>query len=259
MLYGRAFAEADGPQSEPVVIVNDLLAETYWPGRSALGERIREYAGAPWRRVVGVVRKVRHGGPQDEFENQLYVPYRQQNWGTMFLVLRTHVPPEALVPAVRASMNALDPDVPAFLIRSMKTSLANEVATPRLPMVLTAGFAALAALLASLGLFGVVGYWVSQRTRELGIRAALGARAGVLRGLVLRQGAALALAGLAFGLLASLAAMRLLRTLLFGMSERDLTVYAGVVLLALAATLAACWLPAAQAARTDPAAALRQE
>jgi len=259
LLYGRAFTEADGPHSEPVVIVNDLLAETYWPGRSALGEQIREYAGAPWRRIVGVVARVRHGGPEDNFENQLYVPYRQQNWNTMFLVLRTHIAPESLIPAVRASMKTLDPDVPAFLIRSMKTSFDNDVATPRLPMVLTVGFASLAALLASLGLFGVVGYWVSQRTRELGIRAALGARAGVLRGLVLRQGAALGLAGLALGLLASLAAMRVLRSLLYGMSERDLTVYAGVVLLALAATLLACWLPAAQAARTNPAAALRQE
>jgi len=259
LLAGRGFTESDGPQSEPVAIVNDLLAETYWPGQSAIGRQIRSSAREPWRRIVGVVLRIRHEGPQDEYENQIYVPYRQQNWNTMFLVLRTHVPPEALIPAVRASMNALDPDVPAFLIRSMKTSLEKEIATPRLPMVLTAGFAALAALLASLGLFGVIGYWVSQRTQELGIRAALGARAGALRGLVLRQGAALALAGLALGLGASLAAMRLLRSLLFGMSERDFTVYAGVVVLALAATLLACWLPAAQAARTDPAVALRQE
>jgi len=161
--------------------------------------------------------------------------------------------------AVRAALKALDADVPAFLIRSMKTSLDEQVSTPRLPMALTVAFAALAALLAALGLFGVIGYWVSQRTQELGIRAALGARAGALRGLVLRQGAALALAGLALGLAGSLAAMRLLHSLLFGMSERDLTVYAGVIVLALAAALLACWLPAAQAARTDPATALRQE
>jgi len=259
LLAGRCFTEGDGPQSEPVVIVNDLLAETYWPGQSAIGQQIRESPSRPWRRIVGVVRKIRHGGPEDEYENQLYLPYRQQSLSTMFLVLRTHVPPEALIPAVRAALKALDADVPAFLIRSMKTSLDEQVSTPRLPMALTVAFAALAALLAALGLFGVIGYWVSQRTQELGIRAALGARAGALRGLVLRQGAALALAGLALGLAGSLAAMRLLHSLLFGMSERDLTVYAGVIVLALAAALLACWLPAAQAARTDPATALRQE
>lgn len=259
LLGGRGFTEGDGPQSEPVVIVNDLLAETYWPGRNAIGQQIRENPRAPWRRIVGVVRRIRHGGPQDEYENQLYLPYRQQSLSTMFLVLRTHVQPEALIPAVRDMLKSLDPDIPAFLIRSMKTSLENEVSTPRLPMVLTIGFAVLAALLAALGLFGVIGYWVSQRTQELGIRAALGARAPALRTLVLRQGVTLAVAGLALGIAGSLAAMRLLRSLLFGMSERDVTVYSGVIVLALAATLVACWLPAAQAARTDPATALRHE
>lgn len=259
LLSGRGFTEGDGPESEPVAIVNDLLAEAYWPGRSAIGEQIRDSARSPWRRIVGVAGRIRHGGPRDEFENQIYAPYRQQNSSTMFLVLRTHVPPEALIPAVRTSLNALDPDVPAFLIRSMKTSLDLDVATPRLPMVLAVGFAGLAALLASLGLFGVIGYWVSQRGKELGIRSALGARSGELRGLVLRQGGYLVLIGLAFGLCGSLAAMRLMRSLLYGMSERDPLVYAAVTVLALAVTLAACWLPAARAARTDPATALRDE
>jgi len=259
LLSGRGFTEGDGPLSEPVAIVNDLLAETYWPGQSAIGHQIRDNARSPWRRIVAVVRGVRHGGPRDENENPIYVPYRQQNQSTMFLVLRTHVPPEALIPAVRASLNALDPDVPAFLIRSMKTSLDLDVATPRLPMVLTVGFAALAALLASLGLFGVIGYWVSQRGKELGIRSALGARAGELRSLVLRQGGYLVLIGLAIGLSGSLAAMRLMRSLLYGMSERDPMVYAGVTILAVAATLAACWLPAERAAHTDPSTALRDE
>lgn len=259
LLAGRGFTEADSPQSEPVAIVNDLLAETYWPGQSALGHQLRNGPSEPWRRIVGVVRKVRHGGPLDEYENQIYVPYRQQNTSTMFLVLRTHVPPEALIPAVRATLKSLDPDVPAFLIRSMKQSFDAGIAEPRLPMVLTVGFAALAALLAALGLFGVIGYWVSQRTRELGTRSALGASGAALRGMVLRQGGGLAAAGLLLGLCGSFAAMRLLRSLLFGMSERDVTVYAGVTLLSIVSALLACWIPAAQAARTDPAVALRED
>ena len=258
LLSGRGFTETDGSRSEPVVIVNDLLAQTYWPGQNAVGQLIKPFGGE-WRRIVGVVRRVRHGGPQDDYENQLYMPYRQINQSTMFLVLRAHVPPEGLVPAVREVLQSLDPDVPAFEIRTMKKAFDRQVAMPRLPMALTVVFAAMAALLAGLGLFGVVGYWVSQRTRELGIRSALGARGAELRSMVIRQGGRLALAGLALGLSVSLAAMRLLRSLLYGMNERDAAVYAGAIALAAATTLLACWIPAERAARVDPASALRED
>jgi len=258
MLRGRAFSEADGPKSEPVVIVSDLLAETAWPGRDPIGQQVK-LPWEDWRRVIGVVRRIRHGGPDDDYENSVYMPYRQENESTMFLVLRTHVPPEAVIPAVRATIAALDPNSPAFEIRSMEKAFDREISMPRLPVVLTSTFATLAALMAGLGLFGVIAYWVSQRTREIGIRAALGADSGELRGMVLRQGAKLAVAGLAAGLLAALAVARFLHSLLYGMSERDPLVYAGAILVAGITVLLACWLPAARASRIDPAAALREE
>jgi putative ABC transport system permease protein len=156
-------------------------------------------------------------------------------------------------------LRSLDPDVPAFEIRSMKRAFDREIATPRLPAVLTTVFGALATLLAGLGLFGVIAYWVSQRTRELGIRSALGAQARDLRALVIRQGGQLALTGAAAGLVGAASLARLLRSLLHGMSERDFLVYASVVALTVVTTLLACWLPARRAARIDPAVALRDE
>jgi predicted permease len=259
LIAGRGFTVSDGPQAEPVAIVNDLLAQNIWPGENPIGKQIKAWDRKSWRRVVGVARRVRHGGPEDEFENQLYVPYRQANSNVMFLVVRTLVPPESVAPAIRATLKSLDPDIPAFEIRSMKAAFERETAMPRLPMALTAGFAGLAALLAALGLFGVIAYWVSQRTRELGIRSAIGARPGELRALVLRQGLGMAAIGLTAGVAASLAAMRYLRSLLYGMSERDPWIYAAAIALALGAAVAACWIPARRAARVDPAVALRED
>ena len=258
LLAGRAFSESDSAQSEPVAIVSDLVAQTFWPGQEAVGRQVRAYGGR-WRRIVGVVPRLRHAGPQDEYEHQIYTPYRQWNQDTMFLVVRTHVPPESVVPAIRAELQSLDPHVPAFEVRTLQKAFERQIAMPRLPMALTSVFAGLAALLAAMGLFGVMAYWVSRRTRELGIRSALGARPGELQVLVLGQAGRLAGAGLALGIAASLVVMRYLRSLLYGMSERDGAVYAAVILLAAVTAFAACWFPARRAARTDPAAALRDD
>jgi predicted permease len=258
LLAGRGFTEADGSLSEPVVIVNDLLARTVWPGEDPIGKQIRGW-GKQWRRVVGVVQAVRHGGPEDKFENQLYIPYRQGSSDTMFLVLRTHVRPASVTSATRDLLKSLDPNVPAFEIRSLAAALERDIAMPRLPALLTTGFASIAALLAGLGLFGVIGYWVSRRSRELGIRSALGAEGAQLRSMVLGEGMRMAGAGIVVGVAASCALMRYLRSLLYGMSERDPWIYCGAVLLAFAAAALASWLPAARAARVDPAIALREE
>ncbi len=260
VLAGRSFSDADGPESEPVAIVSDSLANAAWPGKDPIGQQVKlPWGDQRWRRVVGVVRRIRHGGPEDEFENGFYLPYRQTNENVMFLVLRTHGRPESVIPAVRSVLAALDPNAPAFEIRSMDKAFDRDIALPRLPVVLTVVFASLAALLAGLGLFGVIAYWVSQRTKELGIRAALGAESGELRTLVLLQGGQLALIGVALGLAASLAAARYLHSLLYGMSEHDPAVYVGAIALAGITVVLACWLPAARAARVDPAVALREE
>lgn len=260
ILAGRGFSEADGEKSEPVAIVSDSLAAAAWPGQDPIGRQVKlPWEDTRWRRVVGVAQRIRHGGPRDDYENGVYYPYQQVNSEVMFLVLRTHVPPESVVPAVRSILAQLDPNAPAFEIRSMEKAFDREIALPRLPVVLTTAFASLAALLAGLGLFGVIAYWVSQRTKELGVRAALGADASELRALVLRQGGRLALAGLGTGLAASLALARYLRSLLYGMSEWDPVVYAGAIALAGVMVVLACWLPAARAARVDPAVALRED
>lgn len=258
ILAGRGFTDGDGPRSEPVAVVNDLLAQTFWPGQNAIGKMIRPMGGS-WRRVVGVVRRIRHGGPADSYQNEIYMSYRQFNQETMFLVIRGRVPAESLVPAIRATLKSIDADVPAFEIRTVTQAFAREVAGPRLPMVMTTFFATLALLLAGLGLFGVIAYWVSQRVREMGVRAALGAQPRELRALVLRQGGRLMAIGLALGLAGSLAAMRVLRSLLYGMSERDVYVYLGAISVAVVTTVLACWLPAARAARIEPATALREQ
>lgn len=257
VLSGRGFTEADGPNGEPVAIVNDYLARRFWPGRSALEHQIR--VGRQWRRIVGVVRAVRHAGPQDDYQHEIYMPYRQYNQETMFLVVRSATPLEALVPAIRRALRSIDPEVPAFEIRTLDQAYSRETARPRLPVMMTAAFSVLALALAGLGLFGVVGYWVAQRARELAVRAALGAGPRELRWMVLRQAGWLMGVGMVAGLLLATATMRLLRGLMFGMSERDPAVYAGTIILVALVALSACWLPAARATRIDPAAALRRE
>ncbi len=258
ILAGRGVTDGDGPDSEPIAIVNDFFAEKFWPGQAAVGHMIKTLDGR-WRRVVGVVRRVRHGGPLDDYQHEIYMPYRQFNLSTMFLVVRGNIPPESLVPAIRKALDSIDPNVPAFEIRTMEQAFTREIAAPRLPVVLTTAFAALAMVLAGLGLFGVIGYWVSRRSTELGVRSALGARPGELRALVLRQGGRLMAIGVAVGVAGAAAAMRVLRSLLYGMSERDATVYIGSVALTVAITVLACWLPAVRASRVDPAVALREE
>jgi len=258
VLAGRGIAESDGPGAEPIAIVNDLLAERFWPGQNPVGRMIRS-GGGPWRRVVGVVRRIRHGGPEDEYRNEIYMPFRQFNQDTMFLVVRSALPPESIVPSIRSALRAIDPDVPAFEIRTLDQAFVRQIAGPRLLIVLTTGSAALAATLAALGLFGVMAYWVSQRVKELGVRAALGARPRELHAVVLLQGGRLMVVGLLSGVAGSLAAMRLLRSLLYGVSELDASVYAGAISLSVVMTVAACWLPARRAARADPVDALREE
>lgn len=258
ILAGRGFAESDGPQSDPVAIVNDLLAERFWPRENPIGRMIKP-AGDTWRRVVGVVRRIRHGGPRDEHRNEIYLPYRQFNRGTMFLVVRDSLPPESLVPSIRAAIDSIDADVPAFEIRTLDQAFTREIAEPRLIMLLTTVFATVATILAGLGMFGVIAYWVSRRLKELGVRAALGADPRALRALVLREGGRLMAVGATLGVAGSVAAMRLLRSLLYGVSERDGPAYAGAIALAIVTTALACWLPAARAARTDAAVALREE
>jgi putative ABC transport system permease protein len=177
----------------------------------------------------------------------------------MFLVVKSRLSPEKLIAPIRRELRRVDPNVPAFEIRTMSQALSNELAIPRLPMALLGVFAAVAALLGALGVFGAVGYWVGSRTREIGVRSALGATRRDVRMLVLRQGGCLALAGTGAGILAALATARYMEGLLYGVSARDGMIYGAAAIGALLVTVAACLAPAERAARVDPATALRQE
>jgi predicted permease len=268
VLQGRGFEESDRHGGEEVVVVNRTLARTAWPDGNVVGQRILLGGGgvdSVWRTVVGVVGDVRHRGLSADPRPEMYLPYDQFPAGTgtpsraMRLVLRTSGDPTALAPALRAAVAALDPDLPVTEVQTMDSALGAWAAERRLTMVLVAGFAILALTLGAVGVYGVMAHLVVQRTREIGVRIALGAAPGAILGLVLSQGAWLAGAGIGVGLLAALGASRLLTTLLFDVAPTDPPTYLVTVFALLAVAAAAAVIPARRATRTDPVEALRSE
>jgi putative ABC transport system permease protein len=268
VLQGRAFEDADRHGGQEVVLVNRTLARTAWPDGNVVGQRILLGGGgvdSVWRTVVGIVGDVRHRGLSADPRPEMYLPYDQFPAGTgtpnrtMRLVLRTGGDPAALAPGLRAAVAALDPDLPVTEVQTMESALGAWAAERRLTMVLVAGFAVLALTLGAVGVYGVMAHLVVQRTREIGVRIALGAAPGAILGLVLSQGAWLAGAGIGLGLLAALAASRLLTSLLFDVAPTDPPTYLVTVAALLAVAAAAAVIPARRATRTDPVEALRSE
>jgi putative ABC transport system permease protein len=265
---GRFFDEHDNAQSQPVVIINETMARQYWPGENAVGKRLHIGLGPaeserPLVTVVGVVGDVKEMGLEAPAKAEMFFPYQQLPsilWNMpRDLTVRTTGDPLSVAPAVRQAVWSVDPTQPVSNVRTMEEILAEEVAQRRIGMTLLAAFAALALLLASLGIYGVLSYAVTQRTQEIGIRLALGAgRKEVLR-LVLTDGMRLAGAGLAIGLGVSFALTRLMTSLLFGVSATDPRTLAGVTLLLTAVALLACYVPARRATKVDPMIALRCE
>ena len=266
---GRMFTSADREDSPSVAIVNEGFARRYWPGQSAVGKRLKEgsaSAAAPWRTVVGVVADIRHMGPGDEARPEVDLPYPQidpdlaTTWfrGAAFVVSGS-LPASALAPAARAQVHAIDPAMPLNEVRAMSTLASEVVAQPRFRTVLLGAFAALALTLATIGVFGVLSYFVTQRTQEIGIRIALGARSGDVVRMVLTRGVGLAAMGIAIGLVAAIPLTRSMQALLFDVQPTDVPTFAtvGIVLILVAA--AASYLPARRAARIDPMTALRMD
>jgi putative ABC transport system permease protein len=254
---GREFTESDRASSEPVVMVNETLARTLWPGRDAVGQMVTQDGG---RRVVGVVADVHHGGPELLGGSEMYLPMRQTgDYASMRLVVRTALPPDSLAAGIRTALRPIDPNLPVTEFQTLQ-GLVDKVVSPRrfLVMLLT-GFAGFALLLASLGIYALISYSVHQRTKEIGIRMALGANSGlVLRG-VLAKTLQLALAGVALGTLGSFALSKWIESLLFGTTGANAAVYSGVGLLLCAVALAAAYVPARRASRIEPLQALRAE
>jgi len=257
LLRGRLLTEADNDQKAPkVMIVNDVLARRLFGDEDAVG-RLLHFKDATWE-VVGVVGSVRRFALNFDPTPQVYFAQVNFPWYNSFVV-RTRVPPLTLGPDVRRAVLAVDPEQPIANLGTLEQSVGNSVQTSRIVLTLVGLFAATALVLACIGIYGVMAYTVAQRTREMGIRIALGAGAGQVVALVLRDGMKLVVLGLLAGALASLGAGQLLSSQLYQVTGRDPLVFTLVALVLLGVALLACWLPARKATRVDPVTALRAE
>jgi len=261
LLEGRDFTEQDNADGRNVAMIDETLAQLYWPGGDPIGKRLNlQFADKPvWREIVGVVGRIKHKGLDAEYKGQVFYPLAQGRHLGMCLVARTTTDPLSLVSAARGAIRAVDPEQPIDRVMTMEQVVADKVAQPRLTMLLLGAFAVLALVLAAVGVYGVLSYSVTQRTREIGIRMAIGAGQRDVLKLVVRHGMLLTLLGALLGLTASFALTRLMRTLLFGVSANDpLTFIAVALLLSLVALLAAL-VPARRATKVDPLTALRHD
>jgi putative ABC transport system permease protein len=258
---GRDFTDFDGARQQRVCVINQTIAHEFFAKVDPIGKRVklgRATDDAPWLTIVGVAGDVRGYSLAVKPKAQVYSPLAQNMWGDMTFVLRVDNSSLASTEkAIRAEMKTLDPALPLGNFRLMESLLANAVARPRFGAFLFSLFAAVALLLTAVGLYGVVTYATSQRTRELGIRLALGASRGRVLRLVIREGLWPAFAGLALGTTGAVAFTRLLAAQLYEVKPGDPATYGGTVLVLLLVTLAACWLPAHRATRVDPMTALR--
>ena len=271
MLAGRKFDDRDNevrvdgegvwiPGTPLVAIVNETFARHYWPGQNAIGRRIRHLGRkAPWITVIGLIHDEKHYGLDQEMRPAVYLPYGEATHDSMSIVLRSAVRPESLVAAAAEVLRRIDPEVPMYSVRTMTARLNESLWARRAYSWLFAAFAAVALLLAAAGIYGVISWAVTQRTQEIGIRMALGARPAQVLQSVLASGMVLVAAGAAAGLVATIFAARLLQTLLFGVSPRDPLIYAAVVAGIGGVGLLANFVPARRAASVDPMQALRTE
>jgi predicted permease len=271
---GRDFNEGDTPDAPGVVILNETFAQRHWPSEDPIGKRVtlddpRDNSRAPqWFTVVGVVKDVKQNSWTDAPWNEIYVPFQQSRYfyaGTaghytsMTLVIRTTVEPQSLATAAQETVRSLDRNLPVSSVVTMEQVIADTLWQPRFNLQLIGIFAALAMTLAAIGLYGVMSYSVAQRAREVGLRMALGAQRRDVLKLVVGQGMKLALAGVALGLLASVALTRLMEKLLFEVSATDFSTFAVIAVLLTFVALVACWIPARRATKVDPMVALRCE
>jgi putative ABC transport system permease protein len=261
LVKGRSFTDQDKAGAPHVAIVNETLARKHWPGGDVIGKRIR-FDGppekSPWIEIVGVVNDVKHE-LNIPVAPEYYLPYAQDSWHGMVLVARTSVDPASLAAGIRDQVWSVDKDQPVFDVRTMEEVRSISVSMYSFSSVSLAIFAVIALLLATGGIYGVMAFAVSQRTQEIGIRMALGARALDVLKLVVRNGMKLALLGIVIGLAGSWALTRFMKGLLFGVEATDLLTYSVVSLCLLLAALVACYLPARRATKVDPLVALRYE
>jgi putative ABC transport system permease protein len=269
LIRGRFFTDQDRRGGQPVAIIDENLAHEYWPNQEALGQRIRNGNNEPWKTIVGIVAHVRHYqvvgdetssiGTEGSAKGVYYFPLYQENSAATFLIARTNGDPAALAGAIRAAVHDVDPSQPVSDLRTMDQRVTLSMGPRRSAVTLLSVFAAMALLLAAVGLFGLIRYNVTQRTQEIGVRMAIGAsRKDILR-MVLGESLRLALLGVAGGLIAAFAITRVLSSLLYGVSATDPLTFAGTSLALTFVALLASWVPAWRATRVDPLVALRYE
>jgi putative ABC transport system permease protein len=262
LVAGRNFTERDNETAPGVVIINESLARRFFPGQDPVGKRVKggSYeSNMPWLSVVGVIRDVKHSALDADPRPQMYFPYLQRVDEEMTFVVHTGGDPLSLISAVRDEVWAIDKDQPVTDVRTLDQYLADSVSQRRFNMVLLGAFAAVAIVLASVGIYGVMSYSVTQRTHEIGIRMALGASRRDILMLVVGQGMKVALAGVFVGLGAALVLTRVLSSLLYRVSASDPTIFAAISLILVAVAFLASYVPARRATRVDPCVALRYE
>jgi putative ABC transport system permease protein len=261
IVRGRGFTDQDRAGAPPVVIVNEAFVRKHWPGADPIGKRIRFYGPlerAPWMQVVGVIADVKHE-LNLAVTPEYYLPHAQNPWNAMVLVAKTSVEPGSLAGALRQQVWAIDKDQPVFDVKTMQEVRSTSVAVYSFSSVMLGIFAFVALLLASIGIYGVMAFAVTQRTQEIGIRIALGARSVDVLKLVVKHGMKLALLGMVIGLAGSWAVTRFIEKLLVGVEATDLLTFSVVSVCLLVAAFVACYLPARRATKVDPLVALRYE
>jgi putative ABC transport system permease protein len=257
LLAGRAFRDDDTADRPPVVILDDRVARQVFGNESPLGKRLRETSGSPWVEVVGVVGHIRHEGLDRDSRPQVYWPYSQRTQDRVAMVVKTAGDPAGMTHAIRAAIREVDSNQPLYDVYPMSEFIAGTLLAQRLNLVLVGSFAGLALLLAGLGLYGVVAHLTARRSREFGVRLAVGATPAHLLAMVLRQSLARDSVGIAAGLFLSGVVTRLLTTMIHGVTPLDPLTYTSVAVLLLIVVVAASYVPARRASRTDPVSALR--
>ncbi|HEY4249037.1 MAG TPA: ABC transporter permease [Lacunisphaera sp.] len=269
---GRGFSARDVAKAPGVVIINEQLARKFWPDKNPVGQRVslddsNENEARKWLTIVGVIKDVRQAGWIHEASDEVYVPFAQTAYATnasgqysaMTLVVRTAVDPVTLASAIRKTIAGINRDAPVSNVASLEQIVSATLWQPRFNLLLTAIFGGVALILATIGLYGVLSYAVAQRTREIGVRIALGASSLDVLGLTFTEGLKLTCLGLALGLAGAFSLMHLLTALIYGVKPVDPVTFAGASLILLISTVLACWLPARRAAEVDPVIALRAE